>query len=491
VAKKALSEVETQKLDDTQRHHLMAASQEFDDWLASQRSFAWQVGWGIADSLVAAVDYQTGLYHHRDVDTSEIRARQLEESFRSIKTSWIVVAVMTVLGICGLATLAGLEYLSVLGAIGWSLVWLIAMTVVGILACLKPINTRFQVEQASNSEAVSKGTSKVRGLSLVSQEVIRLGGIAVQIPAWIHLISELVHHTGGFSRPGQSSDLGSVTLTGRLPLAMQVAQVSYTPDLDNDIGQAHEALSYAAKARLLSVGWFTRLARARIRDAGRQWCARHDVGDNDFLEVLLSDARQALDGPLAAVVTKLADEHNRSRSNFDEQLRSWVTGDGRPLWEQALKAARLTAGVASAFEPTTALAELSQARQDQFSPLRADFSLAGQGRGFHGRITDLYPPAIIGSPQSSRRTPSGSAAASPVAADGFIEAVSRTLTSQLVDPEDLRCCEQSSDSQEDGLDQVLVAPQFDTPWLAQTTPSGSTDVIQPAPTPVELGGDDG
>ena len=440
---RTLAQTSAAEQDPARKASLDSLRATLGGWIRKQRSFAWDVGWGIAGSLMEAIDCQASLAQGMDESESDKWERELEKSVRALKVRSVITLCVTILGLVGLGFILKFQLLSWVYVLLAGVGWLIVMFIVTVISCMKQINTRFRAENALRGDPWNRKDGKRQAMNHVAQEIMRLAGVVDQTPAWIALMGELAHHTGGFGNR-KDSQSESTSLTGNLPLAMQVAQVRYSPDVEGDVGRRQMALAYSAKARLLSVGWFTQLCQSRIRMAGRQWCAMHGVDEDDIVKQVTSDSRQPDDGPLKGVLAKLPEDSNRNQSTFADQLSSWARTDGSAQWQEALRGAQMVAGVGTAFDAQSFFSDILA---DQRSAFRDDFSELGQGRGTHGRITDLFPPISVGLNDDQSTT--------------FMQALCRVLASPAVDPgEELRCCENKERTSSGGEETTIFIPRF-------------------------------
>ena len=440
---RTLAQTSAAEQDPARKARLDSLRATLGEWIRKQRSFAWDVGWGIAGSLMEALDCQASLTQGMDESESDKWERALEKSVRSLKVRSVVTLCVTILGLVGLGFIFKFHLLSLVYVIAAGVGWLIVMFIVTVISCMKQINTRFKAENALRGDPWNRKDGKRIAMNHVAQEIMRLSNVVDQTPSWICLMGELAHRTGGFGSH-KDSQSESTSLTGNLPLEMQVAQVRYVPDVETETGRRQMALAYSAKARLLSVGWFTQLAQSRIRMAGRQWCARHGVDEDDIVKQVMSDSEQRNDGPLHGILAQITEESNRNQSTFADQLSRWARGEGSTQWQQALQGAQMVAGVGAAFDAQSFFSDILS---EQNLPFRDDFSALGQGRGTPGRITNLFPPTSVGLNNDQSNT--------------FMQALCRVLTTPMVDPgEELRCCENNEPVPGGEEEQTIFIPRF-------------------------------
>ena len=429
--------------DDKRKARLEDVRARLAAWVTRQRSFAWALGSGIAASLVEALDYQAGLLGEPDQDETEQWITKLEESNKKLKRRSIIILILTVAGIVALGILAKQPLvalvLSTAAIVGIGIGWVVLMFIAAVVTCIKQIGVRFRAENALKADHVARENTRRSNRLAVAQEVVRLSGLADQTENWIGLIGELAHHTGKWTKPSGNLAADGAMLIGELPLAMQIAQVAYSPHAAGDVGRAHMSLEYSAKAQLLSIGWFTRAATARIKLAGSQYCASHGLEDDEILEQMFDDSRQSTDGPLLFVSQGLTADENRSHATFQDELDDWVKDQGSSEWQAALRGAHLIAGIDTVFEPDEYLSGLLTDRSATF---REDFSPLGAGDHAHENPKDILPLEVVSSD------------------DGFVQAVYRVLVSTQVELDRLRCFVDASVLEETPDDVAIVAPRI-------------------------------
>ena len=450
LARKGLAEAYDLEQDPAVKAGLADLGSRLDRWIARQRSFVWDVGWSVADSLIEAIAYQTKLQQGMGQNERETWLERWEKSGRALRRGFIITLVLILVGLGVVACLAGLGILVVGLAVGIGIGWLVVMFFAGLMAGMKQINNRFRAENELKADPLSQADKPKQDLSFVAHEVVRLSGLADQVRPWVWMLGELVHHTKVFGAAPGGLGHGTV-LTGSLPFSMQVAQVQYEPEAVGDVGRVHRTLAYSARAELFSAGWFSAVADARITEAGAPWRDDHAPGDDDIVKLVLADSRQDGDGIIRAVMKALPQEVNRTQSGLHEKMAAWVRGGGQEQWQQALRGAHLTAGEGSAFDAATFFSDL---RGNNLGVFREDFSDIGQGNSAHGGVTDFYPPVYVGLSQFGPSLVADTM-------DGLLQGVCRVVsTAPVADLAELRCFVSSGDALDDQPVQVRVAPRF-------------------------------
>ena len=429
LAQRAIAEAEAEASPEL-RPRVTALAAALSAWISARWSFAWAVGWGVAQSLFTAREAQARLVSGVGQDDPARLQEELRRSTHTFKVRTLIILVLTVLGLVAVGLVTSFGLLLLPAAIGIGAAWLVAMFISGVVSCWKQISVRFRADMANQDNVMAREDEQQQRRFEVADQVRRLADVADQSRAWVQLLGELVHNTAGFTAQTIAGDSGQVVLTGHLPLAMQVATVDYQPDVNTAVGAAHLALAFNARANLLGIGWFQRLARARIDLAGRLWGARHGLpSDQGMFDQIQQDAAQASDGPMAAVLANISSDDNRRQSTLTDQLMQWTHGAGAGFWKQSLEGARQAAGVQSLFSPTGFLADL--AGDDSALPMHADLESIGQ------QPVNPSAPVAVGVSD----VPGVTVTASPDGLASYIQALCRVIAiPPIKDLTQLKCC---------------------------------------------------